>query len=312
MKEKDKTKKSEDQIKQPERKKKAPFISRDNLDAQAHQAHKILSKSSLTEKDKEIISNLPQTSNINSLGPDGHSLLDKAIRHGYTDIVEQLIAKGADVNAPTDGTKETPLMKAIERQSPTIIALLLGANALVNLADSKGDTALIKAVKANDLRAVKELIKYHADVNLANKDGNTPIMLAKDPQVAHELLENEVKLKNVNGKGEDAVTAAKNTHDDQIAHEIQTALNKEEKLASDPNADVQEKDKKEEKEKEKDKTASNEKPSKQKSKTVDDWLFDHVKEKVVETTVKKVVNTPSNKIMETAKTLAKIKGRGAA
>ena len=65
----------------------------------------------------------------------------RAAENGRTDVLQQLLAAGVAVNAPTGGT--TLLCAAAQEGRAGTVALLLGAGADANLADSDGTPPLI-------------------------------------------------------------------------------------------------------------------------------------------------------------------------
>lgn len=91
-----------------------------------------------------------------------------------SEIIKQLIATGADVNA-TDEHGKTVLMKVI----PKAIKPLVEAGANINATNSDGETALMNVVKANaDLETIAVLIDAGADINVADNQGRTALMHA--------------------------------------------------------------------------------------------------------------------------------------
>jgi ankyrin repeat protein len=135
--------------------------------------------------------------------------LDVAIKEGYSDVVEELIEGGADINYVNEN-KDTPLIIAIHharataefspqaqeqaksrwRQRRKIIQTLLKAGANVNHVNKYGRTALMEAIEKHDLNTVQDLLKFPEittgsffgfgikPINYADKDGNTALILA--------------------------------------------------------------------------------------------------------------------------------------
>ena len=108
---------------------------------------------------------------------------------GYrVEIVKQLLAAGADVNASMNHRRSTPLHYAAdgyiigpawdpERQVQTI-ACLLAVGARVNVQDKNGATPLHRAVRTRCASAAESLLKAGADPTLRNKPGSTAFHLA--------------------------------------------------------------------------------------------------------------------------------------
>jgi ankyrin repeat protein len=136
--------------------------------------------------------------------------LNIAISSGYSDVVEELIKGGADINY-VDKYKGTPLLFAIRHAEATqefsaqaqararsrwyerrgIIQTLLRVGANVSHANKDGTTALMEAVIRHDLNTVQSLLQVPEmtkgssyfgfgtkPINYADNDGNTALILA--------------------------------------------------------------------------------------------------------------------------------------
>jgi ankyrin repeat protein len=110
-----------------------------------------------------------------------------------------MIASGADVNAAQgDGT--TPLIWAVYKVDPELVATLLKRGAKPNAVNKYGSSPLAEAVKIADAGLVKTLLDAGADVESPNADGQTALMLAARSgalEVARELVAHGA---NVNAK----------------------------------------------------------------------------------------------------------------
>ena len=114
---------------------------------------------------------------------------------GANDIesVEEMIARGADVNSRMEDTLQTPLM-AVE--SAEMASLLLKAGADARLVDSQGATALHYAVlKEKAVDIIPLLLSAGADVNAVDSaGGETAFQWAKqwffgmDPDMGEKVL----------------------------------------------------------------------------------------------------------------------------
>jgi ankyrin repeat protein len=146
---------------------------------------------------------------LDAIGDGGLALLHHAVRFGGAEIVERLIARGADVNVrgtawrhedfdeEDDGEElsnvgVTPLMLAAEgfgRDLPTILAALLAAGADVAAVDGEGRTAMERALDHPEL--LKQLLAAGADPNTIASDGHSMLTeaLLREQQAPIELLE---------------------------------------------------------------------------------------------------------------------------
>lgn len=117
----------------------------------------------------------------------GDTALHVAAAAYRTDIVEKLIAMGADVHArnrrgaaplhyAADGGPGSPAWNP-SAQAATI-ACLIAAGADPNAADSSGVAPLHRAVRTRCAAAVRALLDGGADGRRKNKSGSTPMLLA--------------------------------------------------------------------------------------------------------------------------------------
>jgi ankyrin repeat protein len=106
----------------------------------------------------------------------GYSPLGMAIDRGHLEIVQCLLAAGA--NPHSGSTTTTSLGLAAERGEVEIIQMLLPRGIDVNAPVGQGDwTALLSAIKNGHRSAVQLLVTAGANVNVWSR-GETPILLA--------------------------------------------------------------------------------------------------------------------------------------
>lgn len=79
---------------------------------------------------------------------------------GQFDMVKELIAQGADVNA-ADENGFTPIMYAFSY--PDIVSLYIDADADLTLKNNGGETVVMVAAKVGDIRSLRRVVDAGAD-----------------------------------------------------------------------------------------------------------------------------------------------------
>lgn len=135
----------------------------------------------------------------------GFTPLLEAARRGYSEMAQELIEDGANVNAK-DPYGVTALMFSLIAGSTEVALRLIEKGAEVNSRDSDGRTALIEALTSeNEIppEIVELLVRRGADVNVKLAGGLTPLMIAVsgDSRLVRLLVEAGagVKAKDDNG-----------------------------------------------------------------------------------------------------------------
>ncbi|WP_338482336.1 ankyrin repeat domain-containing protein [Wolbachia endosymbiont (group A) of Ophion costatus] len=118
--------------------------------------------------------------------------LHLAAKLGNLEAVQDLLGKGANVNAQND-TGKTPLHWAAREGHKQVVQALLDKGANVNAEDQDGETSLdlatnqdietllrntaklLKVAKSGDIQEVNSLINKGANVNATDQDGKTPL-----------------------------------------------------------------------------------------------------------------------------------------
>jgi len=117
---------------------------------------------------------------------EGYTALFHAASYGHTAIVKLLIEKGASVNERPG--RNTPLIIASWGGYTDTVQVLLEAGADPNAKDESGWTALTQAARKGYVEIARLLIKKGANVNVRLSDGNTPLSWAKAKQ-NQEMIE---------------------------------------------------------------------------------------------------------------------------
>lgn len=140
--------------------------------------------------------------------------LISAARLGYPEIVQLLLAHGADPNIQIKASNKSVLTEIRYDTEPATLKMLLDWGADPNLAGWCGQTPLMRAAQLGLTEFVQILIEHGADVNAADDSGSTPLMYiafdaagGEDKKTIHAarlLIEHGA---DVNAKDKDGKTA---------------------------------------------------------------------------------------------------------
>lgn len=142
-----------------------------------------LAQSGDSQRLKGVLESNPELSNTEN--DQGLTLLGYAAHFGHKDVVQVLIAFGADVNAVSHSKLDfipsnTALHAAIAGQrNMDVMKLLLEHGANTNIFDSNGHTCLHTAAFHDDnIEIINLLIEHGAEVNAKVEGGKTALDLA--------------------------------------------------------------------------------------------------------------------------------------
>ena len=113
---------------------------------------------------------------VHSHSYEGWTPLHLAAHYGHSQVVEMLLAHGADVHArATNDLGSSPLLWAIMGQDVAAVTLLLEHGAGINETTTAGSTPLHKAAVIGNAALVRLLLARGANVNARNSGGQTPL-----------------------------------------------------------------------------------------------------------------------------------------
>jgi ankyrin repeat protein len=182
--------------------------------------------------------------NLNSVDEYGDSALMLAATHGFTDVVNLLMHRGANATLQNNLGYTALMLAAKNGQTRTVEALIhpkkdaatlmftfqnafepfnLFSTNTLDAINTKGNTALMLAALNGHINVVKILISKQANINLQNKQGNTALMLAAQSghaNIIELLLVHGATINAINNAGETALTQAKQNNDGLAAQTL--------------------------------------------------------------------------------------------
>ncbi|XP_071636387.1 uncharacterized protein [Temnothorax longispinosus] len=125
----------------------------------------------------DIVEILLEKTYVDMKDPANANLLHWAAGRGHTDVVNALIARGADVDARTSNNL-TPLCFAAQEGYEEIVEIFIAGGANVNVKSTENVTPLHLAAVNGHNNVVKVLLDNKANINVKNNDDRTPDELA--------------------------------------------------------------------------------------------------------------------------------------
>jgi len=169
-------------------------------------------------------------------GADIHANGDKAIltaaRNADPEVVRLLLSKGSPVNVRSkDYYNNTVLMEATSGGSAQVVEILLAAGADVKATNEKGETALMHAATLDHsfdpqqrLPMIDALLKKGADINGSDEKGRTPLLhsvvqymseaggVISHPEIVKRLLERGANVQAQDQNGDNALMLTTNVY----------------------------------------------------------------------------------------------------
>ena len=119
----------------------------------------------------------PSTDSEKYHATDGGTVLARASREGYLDVIDTLISNGASINTE-DARGRTPLHYGVGTGSETLVNSLLQAGAFVDAKYSHSQTPLYLAITQDHEAVAKILIWNGASLDSTDDGGRTPLFVA--------------------------------------------------------------------------------------------------------------------------------------
>ena len=142
--------------------------------------------------------------------------------------VRQLVGSGTNPNQ-VDDEGRTGLQIAATNGNLQIAAILLKANAHLDLKDKLGNTALHYATDRNQVQMAQLLLDAGAAVDPENKNGMTPLMIAAsrgNMDLVQALLAKGANVRKTDFTGRDALGWAAESHRPAVVQALQRAAAK--------------------------------------------------------------------------------------
>jgi ankyrin repeat protein len=134
--------------------------------------------------------------NVNKrLNNNDYTVLILASQKGHTEIVEALLAKGADVNAKANDGSTAFLWANVNGHTEIVKALLAKGVNVNEKARKNGMTALIAASQNGHTEIVEALLAKGADVNAKEDRGYTALVFASNTEIENLLIEKGANTK---------------------------------------------------------------------------------------------------------------------
>ena len=132
-----------------------------------------------TARVRELLAANPSL--LNAYAPDGFHPLGLAAFFGNKATVEALLQGGADVNQQSrESMKVSALHSAAAALRPDIVEMLLAKGANSNLRAEGGVTVFHAAGATGQIEVAEMLLKRSGDINATDSSGKTPLAYAID------------------------------------------------------------------------------------------------------------------------------------
>lgn len=129
---------------------------------------------------------------INSLNPQGMSVLLGACYEHNSSLIRLLIHKGAKINQ-TNKYHVSPLSELVVSGSGPDTSFMIKHGAIVNMYDQNGDTPLIMSIQGKNISSCTILLKHGVDINHLDRKGKSALIY---------LFSKDHDQRDINGQSE--------------------------------------------------------------------------------------------------------------
>ena len=128
------------------------------------------------------------------------------------DVVEQLIIKGVDIEAPGKNGETAMHIASSQKNQNQIVRCLISHGANLNRIDNDGACPLFYAIQASGFQALQSLLQYNADYTLKSKAGETLLhFAAQHADIGSLAILCSFDLSRINVQVQDRVTGVSST-----------------------------------------------------------------------------------------------------
>jgi ankyrin repeat protein len=139
--------------------------------------------------------------------------------------IEQLVAKGLDINA-RDSEGKTPLLYSLQENKPNFSTLLIDAGADIYLTDNKGNTCLHYAIEnCTESYIINILIEKGEPIDAPNFEGYSPLYFAilfKCPELPFYFIHKAADYGRITVFNENALHLSVESGCDSLSHFLLT------------------------------------------------------------------------------------------
>lgn len=130
------------------------------------------------EDDLDTLASLISKTDVNMRDSQSKTTaLEHAVRNANREMVQFLLAAGADPNAK-DSVGQTVLMELDEDATVDLVWDLINHGAKVNLQDLGGNTPLMELASSKNVEVIRALLDAGAQLETRNKQGRTALMVS--------------------------------------------------------------------------------------------------------------------------------------